>query len=391
MAGVWKQYAKMAAQNLYLPLVYACSRMRPVKRGRVVFADAHHMRRPENMAPLIRQMQEDGSYEIIETYLDYRQASFGQVLRHMTDFMRLYATAQTVVLCDNFLPAAGCRKRRGTYVVQLWHACGALKKFGYDTEDDIPKLYKGNVFRNTDLVTVSAPFCEKPFSSAMRLPDGQVQALGVCRTDRYFDEDWKKRCREKLLQKRPDLRGRRIAVWAPTFRGSPGSPECISLDADVLQQKLCELTGEPWTVLVKLHPHMQEEGKRSGQNNSGLSSHEIRMSTEELFPCMDVLIADYSSLIYEYLLFDKPLVLYVPDYRQYLSKRGFYMPHEEIPGPRVYEEKDLPAAVREACTSEALPEYERQRKRFLEKYMRMCDGKSVERILEKIRERQVKQ
>ena len=71
----------------------------------------------------------------------------------MFEFMKLYAVSQTVVICDNFLPVASCRKRKGTKVIQLWHAGGALKKFGYDTADDIPAYYKGNVMANLPLVT----------------------------------------------------------------------------------------------------------------------------------------------------------------------------------------------------------------------------------------------
>ena len=55
------------------------------------------------------------------------------------------------------------------------------------------------------------------------------------------------------------------------------------------------------------------------------------MPTAELYPVTDVLISDYSSLIYEYLLFGKPLVLYVPDLEEYRTRRGFYMAPEEIP------------------------------------------------------------
>ena len=49
------------------------------------------------------------------------------------------------------LSRPSCHKRKGTTVIQLWHGCGAFKRFGYDAKDDIPQFYKGNVYRNAPL------------------------------------------------------------------------------------------------------------------------------------------------------------------------------------------------------------------------------------------------
>ena len=65
------------------------------------------------------------------------------------------------------------------------------------------------------------------------------------------------------------------------------------------------------------------------------------LPTEVLFPSADAMIADYSSLIYEYLLFGKPLILYVPDLEEYESGRGFYHDFDEIPGVQVLREEEL--------------------------------------------------
>ena len=357
-----RQYAKMAAQNIYLPLVYGLYRHRKIRPRTVLFADAHHDGLPDNMRELRSSLKKDG-WQITEMYLDYRKASAGRTMKAMTAFMKQYAVSQAVVICDNFLPVAGCRKRKETKVVQLWHACGSLKKFGYATTDDIPSGYKGNVFRNIDLVTVSAPACIEPFSRAMRLPEENIRALGVSRTDRYFDPKWRKRAAAHFLERYPDAADRKVAVWAPTFRGSPGDPQGIDLDVELLQKEL----GEDWLVITKQHPHMEKEKT---------------LPIEELFVAADVLIADYSSLIYEYLLFGKPLVLYVPDYESYCADRGFFMPHEEIPGVRVFAEKELADAVRQAGSRspEEKAADDAARRAFLEKWMSACDGHSTQRI-----------
>ena len=295
-----KQYIKMACQNLILPVVYRVGCCQKVDPDLVVFADAHHDSRPANMDLVAEACRKEG-LRVEEIYLDYQKNPPLKVIGSMMRFMLTYARAGRVVICDNFLPAAGCRKRRGTGVIQLWHACGALKRFGYDTEEDIPAGYRGTVYRNTDVVTVSAPWCEQHFASAMRLPEKNVRAVGVSRTDRYFDPAWRKQARDKFEKLFPEAVGKKIALWAPTFRGSPAAPELIPFDADALQARL----GGEWRVIVSTHPHMKD-GK-------------VLITTEELFVSTDCLIADYSSLIYEYLLVarimeNKHLELYIPDF-----------------------------------------------------------------------------
>ena len=177
----------MAFQQVILPIVYKLYAVKPIKQGTILLADAHHDEIPFSLMALKAALEQQEDLHITEIYWNNEHCSAGRVLRNMFEFMKLYAVSQTVVICDNFLPAASCRKRKGTKVIQLWHAGGALKKFGYDTADDIPAYYKGNVMANCNMVTVSAKRCIEPFSSAMRLPCQRVKAMGISRTDLYFD------------------------------------------------------------------------------------------------------------------------------------------------------------------------------------------------------------
>ncbi len=376
-----KQYIKMISQNFLLPLCYRIGCRRKMIPGLVVFADAHHDARPENMNLLYQRFSEKKSgnrIQIRECYLNYQTHGPVTVLKQMCRFMRWYAQAEYVIICDNFLPAASCRKRKSTKVIQLWHACGAFKKFGYDTEDDIPRNYHGNVFKNIDLVTVSAEACVKPFASAMRLPQQCVKPMGVSRTDIYFDEAWRNKCQSDFYRQYPQAKGKKVVLWAPTFRGNPGHPKLIEMDLKKLQKEL----GEEWFVLCRVHPHMHEQYK----------NEDCSIPTERLFAVTDVLIADYSSLIFEYLLFDGVLVLYVPDLQEYQEQRGFYLNFSEIPGYVTDREELLAETVRKAGTAGANADFtgqiqrqnqsmEEKKKQFTEKYMSECDGSATERIV----------
>ena len=200
---------------------------------------------------------------------------------------------------------------------------------------------------------------------------------------------------------------RKVVLWAPTFRGNAGQPGLLDLDTEKLQRQL----GKEYLVLTRVHPHMKEARK-------AVKNH-CPIPTEQLYPVVDVLIADYSSLIYEYLLAAQiqnqqdlhgssgvhgGLVLYVPDLDTYMAQRGTYMDIHEIPGEIVKDADRLADAVRRAagedspglCTGEGkaddggqaagwIADQAKKRNAFLKRYLAACDGQATARIAEKIR------
>lgn len=107
---------------------------------------------------------------------DFGTLGFGAMLRFLVRFMRAYATAEYVFICDYFLPAASCKKRPETTLVQLWHSCGLMKKIAFDTGEDIPKNYRGNMFGNYSYLTMSAQVCVPVHAHALRIPQERIVA-----------------------------------------------------------------------------------------------------------------------------------------------------------------------------------------------------------------------
>ena len=164
-----KQIIKMIAQHVLFPIYYFICCRKPVTRGFVVFADEHKTACPPSMQRLHDALLLQEGLTVVDDFFDLQAMSAQAGMRRMLAFMKLYAQAEFVILQDNFLPVSSCHKRKGTTVIQLWHGCGAFKRFGYDAKDDIPRFYKGNVYKNYDLVTVSSSYCRPFFTSAMRI------------------------------------------------------------------------------------------------------------------------------------------------------------------------------------------------------------------------------
>lgn len=368
---VVRQYLKMAVQNVLLPVVYRISMPKRIEKGLVVFADAHNKNVPSSMEPLVREVKRRRKMKVVEIYDDYQQTGFFGLLRRMLRFMKYYAKAEYVVICDNFLPVSSCRKRKETTVIQLWHGCGAFKKFGYDTAGDIPPYYKGNVYKNYDMVTVSAAGCVPHFQSAMRLPRKVFVPYGVCRTDKFFSDSYNQACRQLFARRHKEAQGKKIVLWAPTFRGNPADPKLEQYE-DIV--KMTEELPDNIFVITKVHPHL---AKKYAYDNSS-------MTTDQLLPVTDLLITDYSSIIFEYSIYKKPMLFYAPDRKDYDVERGFYLDYNSLPGTIVTRQEELAAQVQEALS----PSHEKETlaavEKFYQTYMSGCDGQVTKRMADRM-------
>ncbi len=362
-----KQIMKMMLQWVVLPLVYSfwCVIYGFRKPELIVLADAHHDSMPFSLKRMEEQLEADG--HCVTKYIrNYSKMSAQGAALSAVGFMRLYAQAKYVFICDNFLPVVSCRKRKATKVIQLWHACGIMKKMGYDASDDIPKYYRASVYRNYDLVTVSSPEAEKIFCGAMHLTREIVRPLGISRTDYYFDSSWVEACRENFYRAYPQAKGKTIILWAPTFRGNAETPYLVGVeDIQALEAQL----GEDYYLLYKVHPHIEM--------HTHLSNCPI--PTEHLLPVADLMITDYSSVLYDFMFFEKPFVLYAPDFQEYDAARGLYLSYETL-SPFICK---TPNTLLQTVKA-ALKEKKQLHTQCRQRYLSACDGHATKRILQSI-------
>lgn len=393
-----KQYLKMFLQNILLPLFYRFYARKPVRKGSVIFADAHHEEIPFSMRRMYEavmvgdadflqgdttvfdrtgEITEEGSQLSVQVFVrDFGKMGYLNLMRYLIRFMKQYATAEYVFICDYYLPVASCRKRSETAVVQLWHSCGLMKKIAYDTGEDIPTGYRGNMFGNYTWLTLSSEECVPVHARALQIPASRIRATGVSRTDYYFDEDWNKRCKENFFEKYPETQGKKIALWAPTFRGNAAHPVLQGLEAVREAEKECP---EDWYFVIKAHPHVDAHGQVSN----------CTIPTEELLCVADVLITDYSSVLFDYLIYEKPVILFAPDLEEYEQDRGFYIDYRSLPFPLI-EKKDSEALLQAVEDSGRDYEgYKTRLRQWKEKYTGACDGHATERILKLLHETEI--
>lgn len=255
-------------------------------------------------------------------------------------------------------------------VIQLWHACGAFKKFGrYGTNITQKKDLATHV--QYSLVCVSGEEIRTIYADSFGISREKVRALGDPRTDLFFDRKHEEEVKQAVYEKYPQLKGKRVVLYAPTFRDAGKAkrdqfrPE---LDFPSFSKKL----PEDMVFVIRPHPVMTEAILHEQYPNI----LEVRdFSTNDLMFVSDLMVTDYSSVIFEYSLLKKPILFYCYDLAVY--NRGFYLRYpEDLPGDVIQTQREL---ERRLC-SEEWNKLSGSYDGFVKRYMSACDGHSSERI-----------
>ncbi|WP_349426792.1 CDP-glycerol glycerophosphotransferase family protein [Microbacterium sp. LWS13-1.2] len=295
--------------------------------------------------------------------------------RSFLDALRLpyFMATSAVIVLDDFYPLVyPLRIRRGTRLVQVWHAAGAFKRVGHSRAGLPGGPTPGSrIHRNYTAATVSSPGVRADYAEAYGIPVERVHALGVPRSDVFFDTGRLQRTRTSVraaLDVGPDVK---LALFAPTFRGNGQLSAYAEESAD--WGSVASQLGPGWRVAVKQHPFTSRAASQLPSNVIDVS-HGTEMN--DLLAAADVLITDYSSVIFEFALLKRPVVFFVPDLEEYTTSRDFYRPFSEYAiGPVVTEPAELARTIAHATVDSA------KLTAFLREFCGALDGHSSERIV----------
>ncbi len=367
-----------------LPRVYRRACNAPVREDRVLFVNDRGDTLADSFLELKETLESRYTFDI-KVFDQHREAGQMAYARNGAELLREMARSRYVFLSDANEVVSCVAKRPETVVTQLWHACGAFKRFGMSTVGilhgaDGDNVRKFPYYANLNYVTVSSPEVIPAYTEAMDLKNRptQVLPLGVSRTDRFFKADVEREAREKLLARFPEARGKKVMLYAPTFRGKPSAPkapEALPLE------ELARSCGEDWTLVIKHHPFVTQRPAVPESLAGFAKDLTEEMTIEELLICSDLCISDYSSLIFEYALLDRPMLFYAYDKEDYDDWRGFYYDYDRMtPGPVCRTAQEL---VQHAADPGSWFDPEQIRK-FREEFMSACDGHSTQRIMEQV-------
>jgi CDP-ribitol ribitolphosphotransferase len=293
------------------------------------------------------------------------------------------ARARVVVVDDYFFPIYVVRPRRGTMILQTWHASGAFKRFGHGVREasfgaDPALTDRVRIHANYDVCLVGSPEAATHFADAFGLPLDRFRwDLGIPRTDAFFDADARSSA-EARVRERYDLpAGRRVVLWAPTFRGDRVTD---ARDADALDLgAMVRVLGNDHVLLLRLHPFVRDRLSIPSSAVAFVRDVSAHPDINELMFVADVLVTDYSSAIFEYSLLQRPMAFFAPDLDAYEGERGFYVDYGAwVPGP-VFEHTDALAS----WLRDGEPDLDRVR-RFRDASFAVADGRATARLVDEV-------
>ena len=284
-------------------------------------------------------------------------------------------TSKVIVTDDYMKYFRAVKLRPGQKVVQLWHAGGAFKRFGLDAPSRLTRLEEYRTHAPYTDVCVTSENVRQFYAHAFGVDMDVIKALGSPRTDAILDKERVRDSREVISQKHPLLKDKKVYVYLPTFRENDG----VVTDFDPMLDwaQLNNDLADDEVFVIGRHPVMKKEFFKDFY--SRIKDYTVD-PTPELLAIADVIITDYSSVIFDASLMDKSMVFYCPDYGSY--ERDFYLDYDnDLPGEIISDANELLPALRRAEQSSS----KQIIAAFREKEMGACDGRSTERVVKIIK------
>ena len=277
-----------------------------------------------------------------------------------------YLATSRVALLDTYSITVSCLKhKKSLKVIQMWHASGAIKKFGLQSIGT--KEGRGeNVSRamcmhkNYDYILAPSRATAEHFMQAFGYGIDSFFFCALPRVDEVLNDTGST---GNFYRENPSLSLKKIILYLPTFRH--GEEFAVSS----IKQAFKNSEMSDYKLIISTHPLFS---KVSVENEF---SYNGTYSTYDLMKLADIIITDYSACAFEAGVIMKPLYFYVPDYDEYRSDRGL----------NINLKKEFPSAVFEDC-GELFNHIKTQQYdlsslfAFKNKYMENADDKNAEKL-----------
>lgn len=311
-----------------------------------------------------------------EKFKVFQNVSF--VIKESNEYLKALTESKFLINNATF-PAYFTKKPEQVYI-NTWHGT-PLKHMGFDVKNNL----KGsqNTMKNflaSDYMISPNAHTTNIFKYAFKLDglySGEILEIGYPRIDLTINTTANE-AREYLAE-HLNLKKNPIILYCPTWRGkNVNDPENSLLNVfeeiKLLNQKL------PHQVLVKVHPFVYSKAKEMPELKPYLVPDFL--DTNQLMPAVDLMITDYSSIFFDFLVTDKPIVFYVPDLDKYQNERGVYIDLCALPGPVADNIQDVITLVSNESYKDA--DVQEKYAKFKHNFVNYENGSVTERLIESV-------
>lgn len=315
--------------EIILGILYFFLKMLPIKENKIVFCSRQSNILPLDFKLIQRELlRRNPNLEIInicrrigEGFTDY--VKFAKAL---INSMYHLATSKVCVI-DSYWPAVSILNHKDTLtVIQLWHAIGKIKKSGYQSvgmksgrKKEYAKLL--HMHENYDYIIAGSKAWNKYYCEAFNTSEDKLLNCGLPRIDYLINTE--RENRKRFFSENPDLKDKKIILYAPTFRRNMKSSGDKIINA---------FNSDKYTLIIKNHPgHKMQHNKCKGNEYSF-----DNWQTIDLLSVCDILITDYSAIALEAIVLNKKTYFWTYDYDSYLSNNGLNYNLKREVGNNVY-------------------------------------------------------
>lgn len=333
---------------------------------------------PKYISEYIVNNYSKGKFDVVWSFtnLDGKESIKGVRKVKTMSLKYFYELCTSKIIITNYRTTDMFIKRKNQYYIQTWHSSLRLKKIEKDAKETLKPEYIEMAKRDSkklDLLLSGCRYSTKIFRDAFWY-DGKILECGTPRNDLFFmeGEENKKYIKEKLGIA-PD---KKVILYAPTFR-KDNKLDVYNIDYDKVTMALKNKFGGEWVFIIRLHPHLVNRSKEiiKGQDIIDATKYD---DIQELLSISDVLISDYSSLMFDFAPTKRPCFLYVPDLYEYTKNdRGLYFDIEELPFINIFNNDEFKLAIENFDKKQ----YDKKIDEFSYKIGSFEDGKACERMM----------
>lgn len=241
------------------------------------------------------------------------------------------ASAKVAVTDTYSIPVSCLKHKEGFTVIQIWHALGAVKKFGLQSvgkaqgrDESVSKAM--NMHKNYDIVIAPSEITGEFYREAFGCSKDKILIASLPRVDVILDGDLRY---EEFIKLNPRYKNKKIIVYLPTFRDK---------DTEYIR-RLYDAFKENEDCALVVSPHPATETSAEYKFNGDFTAYDLAKLS-------DGVISDYSATSIECSLLDKPLWFYIPDYEVYKEEKGLNVDmKKELPSACFSDENALSEAV----------------------------------------------
>ena len=244
--------------TIILGIFYPFAFIMRVKKNRITFISLEHGNLSKDFKLIYDRLKQKDKYELRTVLFKFESSLWGNIKYGYACIRQLFLieSSRLVIIDYNNFVVSKFPHRKNVKVLQLWHATGALKKFGNDVERDY-------IVNHYDYTIANSDFLKPIFARAFNVTEAQVFVTGIPNNDKIFDQKFVDQTSQRLLEKYPLLKGKKIITYAPTFRGRISTH---FKEALIDLEKVHQAVGNDYLIIYKSHPLIQHSNYEKNEH-----------------------------------------------------------------------------------------------------------------------------